>query len=241
MITDLHAPLIPVLRYVLATTRLPQEGIMLDLACGEGDKLSLLAEHCGPDVQFIALDMDHGAVAATQQERTLAYGIVGDALALPLRDACCTAVFCIASLGLFANTQVALGEMHRVLQAGGGVFIVTATQLWAQVTHWPDTLVRAYEQALAADHSPPVATPDLHDQFGPLLRQAGFATPRARALLLNPSIPPVQAELALLSWNTIQPLVTPYLSPTDLELCHQVADSVEIELCTVVLVAVAII
>ena len=239
MITDLHAPLIPILRYALTTTPLPQKGIVLDLACGAGDKLSLLREYCGREAQFIALDIDHSAVVAIQQGITPASGIVGDALALPLPDASCTTVFCIASLGLFANAQLALSEIHRVLQPGGCAFIVTATQLWVQVTHWPDRLVGAYEQALAAGSSPLLATPDLHEQIGQLLHQTGFAAPRVRALLLDSSIPPIQAELSLLSWNSIQPIVAPYLSPTDLELCDQIAASVEIELCPMVLVAVA--
>lgn len=240
MITDLHAPLMPILRYALATTHLPQDGAVLDLACGTGDKVPLLAEHCGANTRFIALDIDHSAVATTKERIPYIQSVVGDALALPLRNASCTTVFCIASLGLFADTQVALAEMRRVLQPGGCVFIVTATQLWAQVTHWPDVLVTAYEKSIAAGHSPPLATPDLQDQLGLLLQQAGFVAPHMRGLLLNPLIPPIQAELALLSWDTIQSLVTPHLALSDLQICYQASESVEIELCTIVLIAVAI-
>src|SRR5438552_1669682 len=58
---DLHAPLVPILRYVLATAPLPRAGIALDLACGAGLKAPLLAEACGPGVRLVGLDRDAGA------------------------------------------------------------------------------------------------------------------------------------------------------------------------------------
>ncbi|NOK64052.1 MAG: hypothetical protein GFH27_549409n26 [Chloroflexi bacterium AL-W] len=200
----------------------------------------MLADRCGPEVQFVALDIDREAVGAAQVSQPDTNGIVGNGMALPLRDACCTAVFCIAALGLFANAAIALDEMHRVLHPDGRVFIATATQLWAPVTHWPEALATAYEQALMAGHPPLSATADLQEYSSQLLHQAGFAAPQIRAFLLAPSIRPSQAELALFSWNDVRLLITPYLSHTNLQHCEHATESVEIELCTVVLVTEAI-
>src|SRR5207249_1054835 len=92
-------------------------------------------------------------------------GIVGDALALPLRDSCCTIAFCIAALGLFADWHQMLRELRRVVCPGGRVFIVTATQAWAIVTDWPDELAEqlqeAYAAALEDGCAPLAASPDV--------------------------------------------------------------------------------
>lgn len=51
--------------------------------------------------------------------------VVGDAHALPWRDASVDAVFCEAVLEHVADAARAVAEMHRVLKVGGRVFAVT--------------------------------------------------------------------------------------------------------------------
>jgi methyltransferase family protein len=118
-------------------------------------------------------------------------GIVGDALALPLRDGCCDAAFCIAALNLFDDRYMALCELRRALRPGGMALLVVGTQTWAQIVRWPldiaERLSAAYAQALASGSTPLPATPDLGAELANLLGDAGFDDPLVRAFTLDPA------------------------------------------------------
>src|SRR5690349_20247592 len=82
---DLHAPLTPILRHILARLTLPRSGVALDVACGPGRKTPLLAAALRPGVRLVGLDRDrHALQRATIDHR--ASWLAGDAHALPLRD-----------------------------------------------------------------------------------------------------------------------------------------------------------
>jgi SAM-dependent methyltransferase len=215
MLTDLHAPLIPILRHAFALAPLPRAGLVLDLACGQGLKAPLLAEVCGPQVRLLGIDIDRVAIRAMVDQRPTTndqrgtqpgdkrssildprfseqpwvVGIVADALALPLVDGCCAAAFCIAALSLFADPRAALRELRRVLAPGGVAIFVVGTQSWAQTIRWPADLaahlVTAYAQALAEGHAPLPASADLSVDLANLLRDTGFASPLIRAFQLD--------------------------------------------------------
>src|SRR5687767_1392800 len=209
MVSQLHTPLIPILRHVLALAPLPRAGIALDLACGEGDKAALLIEALGPGVQLIGVDIDPAVfrrpatddrtgvqlnAPATDDPFTLSSchpftGLVADALALPLREGCCDAAFCIAALGLFADQRAALCELRRVLRPGGLALLIVGTQAWAQAIPWPSDvsacLAAAYAQALADGAAPIPAAPDLGGELAELLADSGFAAPLVRAFWLG--------------------------------------------------------
>jgi len=66
-LSDLHAPLLPILRHVLATAGLPRRATLLDLACGAGEKHGLLAQVCRP-ARIIALDRDRAALQRLRED-----------------------------------------------------------------------------------------------------------------------------------------------------------------------------
>jgi ubiquinone/menaquinone biosynthesis C-methylase UbiE len=257
ILSDLHAALTPLLRYALVSLDLPRDGVVLDLACGPGLKLPLLAEVLGPGVHLLALDRDAIAVyAASANSRSpmpghapAAFGpqpepgvlcsfVVGDALALPLRDGCCGAVFCIASLGLFADQRRALSEMHRIIRTGGIVVAMTGAQLWAQVTRWPPELAALLaSEAIGAQRSR--MEPEVGAELARTFMEAGFAQPQVRAFLLDGASEPWPAELALLPWSGLRPLVAPRLDQVTLRRCDTCAEASQLECCTLALVTIA--
>lgn len=241
-LAELHRPLNAILRHVLAFAPLPRSGIALDLACGAGLKTSLLAGACGSGVRLVGLDRDAGAIRRAQAASTYGRWVVGDAAELPLRNGCCDVGFCIAALGLFADRRAALRELRRVLRPGGLAIIVMGTQAWAPVTRWPGALAaplcRAYAGALAENHLGAAASSDLSDDLALPLREAGFDAPHVRAFLLDADNP-LAAELALLPWASLRPLVAARLAPAELAGCDRCATDAEIELCTLALVAQA--
>jgi SAM-dependent methyltransferase len=270
LLADLHAPLLPILHHILAQAALPRAGLALDLACGSGLKAPLLAAACGPGVRLIGIDIDHGAIRAATtnhrrptakheqissvvSRRSSVVGIVGDALALPLRGGCCATAFCIAALSLFADRRAALCELRRVLAPGSVALLVVGAQAWAQAIHWPTDLsarlAGTYAQALAEGHAPLPATPDLGGELAELLLDAGFAAPLVRAFRLDQSPATdhrpstvdsaLAAELPLLPWQALRPLLAGRLAAAEFEHCDALADEPEIELCMLALTALA--
>jgi SAM-dependent methyltransferase len=257
LVADLHAPLLPILRHLLAQAALPRAGVALDLACGSGLKAPLLAAACGPGVRLVGIDIDSAAITDRRSQiadHAMHYTpLVGDALALPLRGGCCAAAFCIAALSLFADRRAALRELRRVLVPGSVALLVVGAQAWAQTIHWPADLsarlAGAYAQVLADRQAPLPATRDLGGELAELLLDSGFAAPLVRAFWLDQSPAtdhqpstvnsPLAAELPLLPWLALRPLLAGRLAAAELEHCDALADESEIELCTLALAALA--
>jgi SAM-dependent methyltransferase len=278
----LYESLAPLLRHALGWAGLPPTGRILDLASGAGDNHALLAEAC-PGARIIALDWDGDALrraeaAGSVREREAAQQSVhcahrrprsrarprgahplplcADAHALPLRDGCLDGAVCIAALGLFAAPLAALAELRRALRPGGRALVVTATQRWAEIIPWPDTLAQALGSALTDDSRWTAADartfvgcrssfvgdngPSPADQaIADALRSAGFVAAAERAFLLGGPPDPLLAELPLLPWAALRPRAARQLPAAALACCDAIAAAPEIELCTLALVAVA--
>jgi hypothetical protein len=104
-------------------------------------------------------------------------------------------------------------------------------------------------------------TPDLGDDLTNLLLETGFTAPLIRTFLfdrpttndqrpttndeaINPQPPtpnpqPLAAELPLLPWPALRPLLIGRLDATELVRCDELAAEPEVELCSVALVAQA--
>jgi len=194
---------------------------VLDLACGSGEKTSLLTEALGPAARLVGVDLLR---SVPQYGPTLF--VVGDAHSLPLRDACVDSAVCIAALGLFADQAMALRELRRVLKAGAAALVVTADYSWAQMIEWPDDLAMVLSSAL----SEPRRSNLFDAGVGQLMSSAGFADVRTRTFRLDGMPDPWRGELALLPWPAMRPLVAHTMSGADLARCDDVAARGEIEL-----------
>lgn len=226
----------PILHRLLAADNVPPGTIILDLACGEGDKLPLLRAGYGPAARFIGIDIDHHNVAAYGRiDGIPAQSILADAHHLPLQAASFERAVCIAALGLFDDPVQALCELRRILHPGGRALVVTAMQRWAAVPDWPVALTLAYATALARGECVSADT-DLAEPIITPLRAAGFSTVTPRAFLLD-SASPQAAELTLLPWPQLEPIVAAHLDAATLAQCRHAAAHADIEQFSVVLAA----
>jgi SAM-dependent methyltransferase len=246
---ELHAPLVPLLRLVLAQVPVGNGRVALDVACGGGRKSGWLAERLPSEGRVIGIDRDVAALEVAQQHNPGMpfVWLAGDAQALPLRADVADLSWCVAALGLFADADLALRELRRVLRPGGTVIVATGAQLWVRARHWPPDLAvplaAAYAQALAAGSSPVPPADELGADLAAQLTHAGFAEVVVRAFLAELALadvsPPV-AELALADWSALRLRVAPWLSSAELERCDAfVTVEPEPEIATVLLVGIA--
>jgi len=94
---------------------------VLDLACGTGDLAELAAAR---GARVIGVDFARQMLRGAERRRLPALWIQGDAAALPLPDACATVVTCGFALRNFVSLREVLGEMARVLEAGGRLALI---------------------------------------------------------------------------------------------------------------------
>lgn len=233
---DLHAPLLPILRRLLAGAGLPRAGLLLDLACGDMAKWPLYHAVLGGATRMIGIDDNRQALIHAVRASGADAMICADAQALPLAEHSIDGALCVAALGLFDEPRRALAELRRVLRPGAPALIVTAERRWALTRRWPADLAARIETVIAGAELPQ-AHADLTGEFSDLVAGVGLERVVARAFLLEDDLPPGVAELALLPWEML---------PSDLaaRLCSVVpgcrADiEFELELVGVVLAIVA--
>lgn len=151
---------------------------ILDLGCGIGSDLPLLAQHY-PQAQRIGIDFAWRTLQVARGNRSFMQRLLGslrqneawltcaDAEALPLARASMDMVWSNLMLNWLADPMPALGEMHRVLRVGGMLMFSTLG---------PDSL-RELRAAMPAGRGERVHRfIDMHD-LGDCLVRAGFAEP----------------------------------------------------------------
>ncbi|RKG74655.1 class I SAM-dependent methyltransferase [Corallococcus exercitus] len=98
---------------------------VLDLACGDGHLLELLARRKQPGMSLVGLDMSaHELDAARARLNGAATLIQGRAQSLPFGDASVDVVLSHLALMLMDDVETVLAELLRVLKPGGQVSIV---------------------------------------------------------------------------------------------------------------------
>lgn len=147
-------------RRTLELLALEPGGSVLDLGCGNGEFLLLLARLVGPQGRVVGVD--HApAFVAEARERVAAEGLEamvsvaeGDAYALPFDDGSFDAARCERVLMHLEDPTAGLREMRRVVRPGG----------WVVATE-PDWL------GLVVDHPDPEAFDMLYECFTRRFRQ----------------------------------------------------------------------
>lgn len=128
---------------------------ILDVGCGTGACLPLIAEAMGRSGKILGLDLSAGMVAKAVQRVAVA-GLTdivsvqrGGALAMPFKSESVDAILMVFTLELFSDEEIPklLAECRRVLKSGGRMVVVSmardAKNTWAQRVyewvhkHWP--------------------------------------------------------------------------------------------------------
>ena len=113
-------------RFIAATLPVGAGVRVLDVGCGEGRHLEALPPG---GARLYGVDFDRASLASA---RRFAFVLGGDLRALPLSSACVDAAFCwYSTLFVFdeEGNRQALGEVARVLRAGGRFLFQTVNAL----------------------------------------------------------------------------------------------------------------
>lgn len=100
---------------------------VLDLGCGPGGSLELLADAVGPTGTVLGVDYTDGMVARARSraaELPVASVVRADARALPLASDRVDAVFASLALSAMPETRLVLEEVRRVLDDDGTLAVV---------------------------------------------------------------------------------------------------------------------
>ena len=96
---------------------LPENAVVLDLACGTGDFSEIVLERL-PRARAIAVDLTEEMLQLARR-RGLSDAVCGDAGALPFADNSFDCVFIGYGLRNFPNLEAAILEIERVTRPGG--------------------------------------------------------------------------------------------------------------------------
>ncbi|HKE25139.1 MAG TPA: ubiquinone/menaquinone biosynthesis methyltransferase [Bryobacteraceae bacterium] len=181
-------------RTLVAQARLPDNAIVLDLACGTGD-FSLLAAGVQPGIRSVALDITERMLQLAR-ERGVERGVCGDACALPFPDGTFDAVFIGYGLRNFPNLKLAVNEIERVTRPGGMLvsldfflpanpvsralylaYLYTQGCFWGLVLHGRPRVYTYIPHSLRAFVS--------IEDFSLLLRKAGYGRVDAQRFILG--------------------------------------------------------
>jgi SAM-dependent methyltransferase len=169
---------------------------LLDVAGGDGYWAGKAAALGG--IPY-CLDIAGGKLARGKNYRRAPHLVLGDALALPFRDASFDAVMSVCAIEHFDDGPRALDEIARVLRPGGTLAMSADTLSYA--SRWPDLDAghrRRYHVVRTYDHGQ-LATMLSDRGFDVLDHEYMFRGPRSEKLYL-------QLSRNRLAWNAAAPL-----------------------------------
>lgn len=123
-------------------------GPLVDLACGDGHLLALLASSTDRGRPLLGVDFSAGELAAARARLGAAVPLhQARAQALPLADASVAVITCHMALMLMAEPEAVVAELRRVLRPGGRLLAVVPA--WPASDALPDPLTAAFLGAMA--------------------------------------------------------------------------------------------
>ncbi len=182
-------------RAVAAATVTPTD-VVLDVACGTGDMMRAFAAGRPAPARILGLDFA-AEMLSTGLKRGMparAALVRGDAQRMPLADESVDVVSCAFGVRNFQDLSAGLGEMRRVLRAGGRLVILefaTPTHALWRVPYrlYCEVVVPRLGALLGRDRvgayrylPRSVATFDSREAMERRLAEAGFAEPRSTAM-----------------------------------------------------------
>ena len=130
-----------------AITGMLPDGPLLDLACGDGHLLALLAPSSGRGRPRLGVDLSAGELAVARARLGDSVTLLqARAQALPLADASVAVISCHMALMLMAEPEAVVTEMRRVLMPGGRLLAVVPAAPSRGSAHAP--LIAAWLAAL---------------------------------------------------------------------------------------------
>src|SRR6185437_13206347 len=174
--------------------RLPENALILDLACGTGDFSQLVTARI-PGARAIATDITEGMLHLAR-ERGVRQAVCGDAGKLPFADHSFDCVFVGYGLRNFPDLRAALREIERVTRPGGRMvsldFFLPANAafrrcylayLFLQGAFWGLLL---HGRARTYTYIPDSLRSFLSiEKFSTMLEQTGYERIRARSFILG--------------------------------------------------------
>jgi ubiquinone/menaquinone biosynthesis C-methylase UbiE len=106
---------------------------VLDIACGTGVLARAAKPRVGPTGFVCGLDLNAGMLSVAARAEPGVSWVPGRAESLPMPDNSFNRVCCQFGLMFFSDRQAAVGEMARVVRAGGSVCVAT----WAGLSETP--------------------------------------------------------------------------------------------------------
>ncbi len=106
---------------LLRFCNLPPGSAVLDIGCGPGHTLNLLASNFG--LRATGLDPSAAMLGKAAEKAPTADLLQGSATAIPGDNRCFDGIVCECVLSLTGDIQTSLREMHRVLRPGGTLIL----------------------------------------------------------------------------------------------------------------------
>jgi SAM-dependent methyltransferase len=169
----------------------------LDVGCGTGDEVRLIAEQVGPSGRAVGVDVNEGLLA-TARERTPgdpeAVFLLADAQALPFADGEFAAARVERALQHMADPSRAIAEMVRVVRPGGRVVALEPDWETLVISSRDDRTTRAIRDDILGRAVSPTSGRNLGQCFA----DAGIAVERVMAQALVIRDPATARRLFLL-------------------------------------------
>lgn len=158
----------------------------LDVGCGAGDEVRLIAERVGPSGRAVGVDVNEGLLATARErapgDLAVAF-LLADAHALPFADGEFAAARVERALQHMADPSGAIAEMARVVRPGGRVVALEPDWETLAISSRNDRTTRAIRDDLLAR----AVSPTIGRNLGQCFADAGIVleTVRAQALVIR--------------------------------------------------------